>query len=513
MAAGDDTLARVPTSINGFDRVALGGLPKGRCTLVTGTAGSGKTLFAVEFLARGRQRFGDPGVFVTFEEPPADIRRNAASLGFDIAAWEAEGAWAFVDASADITEEGPTVGTYDFGALVARITHAVRSTRATRVSLDSLGAIFTRFPDKAVVRHELFRIATTLENLGVTSVLTAERTDEYGGISRYDVEEFVLNNVIVLRNGLHRERRRRTVEIVKLRGAPHRTGEWLFTIDPRDGIVVIPLAFLPFDKGSVRRDRVSCGIPELDDMCGGGFFRDAVVLLSGPTGVGKTLTALSFMIAGVDAGERCLLYTFDETEEQLRRSIAGWGVDLAQMDATGLLNVVSEYPETSSLEDHFIRIRRSVDEFRPQRLVIDTLSALERIATPRALLDFVIALGAVLRPQGVTTLLTALPGQLYPGPGSPSIAGQVASLTDVAILLRYIESPGHVGRAVTVLQTRGSAHDHRVRAVTIDHTGLHVGAPLRGVSNILAGYGSPLMDTRPWPAGTAEGTPQTEPHE
>ncbi|WP_394297274.1 ATPase domain-containing protein [Streptomyces rimosus] len=407
---------------------------------------------------------------------------------------------------------GPTVGTYDFGALVARISHAVHGTGATRVSLDSLGAIFTRFPDKAVVRHELFRIATTLEDLGVTCVLTAERTDEYGSISRYDVEEFVLNNVIVLRNGLYRERRR-TVEIVKLRGAPHRTGEWLFTIDPQDGIVVIPLAFLPLDKGSVRQDRVSSGVPALDDMCGGGFFRDAVILLSGPTGVGKTLTALSFMVAGVDAGERCLLYTFDETEEQLRRSIAGWGMDLDQVDATGLLTLVSEYPEASSLEDHFIRIRRSVEEFRPQRLVIDTLSALERIATPRALLDFVIALGAVLRPRGVTTLLTALPGQSYAGPGGPSIAGQIASLTDVAILLRYVESPGHVGRAITVLQTRGSAYDHRVRAVTIDHTGLHVGAFLKGVSNILAGYGSPLLNTRPWPAGAAEDTSQPEPHE
>ncbi|GGL81546.1 circadian clock protein KaiC [Streptomyces fumigatiscleroticus] len=513
MAAGDRTLGRVPTSINGFDRVALGGLPQGRCTLVTGTAGSGKTLFAVEFLARGRQRFDDPGVFVTFEEPPADIRRNAASLGFDIAAWEAEGTWAFVDAAPDIADEGPTVGTYDFHALVARIGDAVRRTGATRVSLDSLGAIFTRFPDKTVVRHELFRIASTLEDLGVTSVMTAERTDEYGSISRYDVEEFVLNNVIVLRNVLHQERRRRTVEIVKLRGAPHRTGEWLFTIDPRDGIVVIPLAFLPLDKGSVRNDRVSSGIPALDDMCDGGFFRDAVVLLSGPTGVGKTLTALSFMVAGVDAVERCLLYTFDESEEQLRRAMAGWGVDLDRMDATGLLALTSEYPETSSLEDHFIRIRRSVEEFRPQRLVIDALSALERIGTPRALLDFVIALGAVVRPRGVTTLLTALPGQPYPGPGGPSIAGQIASLTDVAILLRYIETPGHVGRAVAVLQTRGSAHDHRVREVVIDHTGLQVGAPLKGVSNILAGYGSPLLDARPWPAGTAEGTSQPEPHE
>ncbi|MCI2420924.1 circadian clock protein KaiC [Saccharopolyspora sp. K220] len=491
---GSNEIERTPTGISGFDQVALGGLPAGRATLVSGTTGSGKTLFAVEFLARGIRGFDDAGVFVTFEEAAADVRRNAASLGFPIERWEGEGKWVFVDASADI-EETSTVGGYDFSALVARIEYAVRQIGASRVSLDSLGAIFTRFVDIGIVRHELFRIASSLEMLGVTSVLTAERAAEHDGVSLYGVEEFVLNNVIILRNVLEQERRRRTIEIVKFRGAPHRTGEWLFAIDPQEGIVVMPLAFLS-SRERASQTRVSSGNAELDEMCGGGFYRDAIVLLSGSTGAGKTLTSLNFAASAFASGERCLFYTFDETREQLGRNAAGWGIDLDAMEATGLLRVVSEYPEVASLEDHFIRLRRGVAEFAPARLVIDTLSALERVASPRALLDFLIALGAVLRPREITALLTSAAGAHLASALVPAVAVEVASLADVTILLRDFERAGEIQRAIAVVQARGTAHDHSIRQVTIDGGGMHVGEPLHGGSHILAA--NPLVEDPQW---------------
>ncbi|GAA2258629.1 circadian clock protein KaiC [Streptomyces ruber] len=486
---GIESIRRVPTGISGFDQIALGGLPAGRCALVAGTTGSGKTLFAVEFLARGVQNFDAPGVFVAFEEPPADIRHNVASLGFPITEWEAAGKWTFVDASADIADEAPTIGTYDLGALVARIVHAVRRSGARRVALDSLGEVFSRFSDTGSVRHEMFRIVSALEPLGVTTVLTAERPEEYDGVSRFGVEEFVLDNVIILRNVLRHERRRRTVEIVKFRGAAHRTGEWLFTIGPQEGIVVMPLAFLR-PRAQVSTDRVSLGNAVLDRMCGGGVFRDAIALLTGPTGTGKTLTSVFFAAAAVEAGERCLLYTFDETREQLGRTAAGWGIDLDAMEATGLLHVVSEFPEAASPEEHFLRIRRTIDEFAPARVIIDTLSALERIVTSRALLDFVIALGAVLRHGEITTLLTSAPTGRVTPTVTPAIAMEVASLTDVTILLRYAESQGEIQRGIAVLQSRGSDHDHSIRRFTIDSAGMHIGEPMRGPSDVLgSAYG------------------------
>ena len=325
-------------------------------------------------------------------------------------------------------------------------------------------------------------------------------------MSRYGVEEFVVDNVIILRNAIVNERRRRTMEVVKMRGAAHRTGEWLFTIDPQDGLVVIPLAFLTPPYARASQTRVSCGIPELDDMCGGGFFKDAIILLTGPSGAGKTLAGLKFIGAAVAAGERCLAFTYDETREQVGRNAAGWGLDLDAMEASGLLQVVCDYPEVASLEDHFIRIRRAIEEFRPDRLVIDTLSALERIVSPRALLDFVIALGALVRQHGITTLLTSAPSGRFTPQLTPSIAGEVASLTDVTITLRYIEREGEIQRAIAVPQTRASGHDHAIRRVHIDAEGMHIGERLPGKTHVLsesvpapggAGWVSPLEPEEP----------------
>lgn len=472
---GSAGVGRTPTGISGFDEVAVGGLPTGRSTLVTGTTGSGKTLFALEFLARGIAGFGDPGVFVAFDETPEDLRRNAGSLGFDIGRWEAEGRWMFVDCSPEAGEQTPTVGTYDLGALMARIDRAARQIGAKRVSLDSLGAIFMRFNDRELIRRELYRLTRVLKSLEVTSVLTTERDAEYNQITRQGVEEFVVDNVVIIRNVMQNERRRRTIEIVKFRGTTHRTGEWLFTVDPEDGMVIIPIAFLlPRDRAS--QERVSTGNIELDAMVGGGVFRDAVVLLTGPHGGGKTLSALQFADAAFQAGERCLFHAFDETREQLSRNAAGWGLDLDVMEASGLLRVTATYPEVASVEDHFLRIRRDIADFAPGRLIIDSLSALERRATPRTLLDFLIALGGVVRQHEITTLFTSTPTD----GGTPMFTApimQIASIADVTILLRYIQGAGVVQRAIAVLQTRGSAHDHTIRQVTIDSAGMHIGDP------------------------------------
>src|SRR5437764_12774464 len=181
MSTPTEDAPRRPTGISGFDELALGGLPAGRPTLVTGTTGSGKTGLAVEFLARGISELGEAGVFVDFEETPADIRANMASFGFDIPAWEAERKWAFVDASPDPREQ-VVVGAFDLGALVARIAHAVRTVGAKRVVLDSLATIFARFPDPGLVRLELARLVIALKELGVTAVITAEREQGYGTV-------------------------------------------------------------------------------------------------------------------------------------------------------------------------------------------------------------------------------------------------------------------------------------------------------------------------------------------
>lgn len=476
-------IEKLATGIPGFDLISGGGLPKQRTTLVSGTSGSAKTIFAVQFLAEGVTRSGENGVFVTFEETPSDIRKNIKSLGWDIDTWEAEGKWTFVDVSLQ-PDETVVTGSYDFGGLLARIEHAIRKVDARRVSLDSLGSIFSRFPDSGTIRRELFRIATALKKMNVTAVLTAERAEEYGGISRFGVEEFVADNVIILRNILDDEKRRRSVEILKFRGTSHQRGEYPFTIIPGQGIVVLPLSAMELKQKS-SNVRITSGNAELDQMCGGGLFRDSIVLVSGATGTGKTLLTTEFTGGGVKEGERALLLAYEESREQIFRNAGGWGNDFAKLEEEGKIRVVCDYPETMGLEDHLILIKEIIDEFKPNRVAVDSLSALERVATKKGYREFIISLTSFIKHQEITGLFTATTPTLL---GGESITeAHISTLTDSIILLRYVEMYGEVRRGLTVLKMRGSRHDKNIREFTIDGEGMHIGNPFHSVVGILSG--------------------------
>jgi circadian clock protein KaiC len=476
-------VAKLATGIPSFDIISKGGLPINRTTLISGTAGSGKTVFAVQFLAAG-MRMGEAGVFVTFEESAADIRQNMRSFGWDLEEWERQGLLSFVDASPSPEVEIIESGSFDLSALLARVQHAVKKVNATRVSVDSLGAMFSQFSDQSVVRRELFRIAWALKGMGVTGLLTAERTLDYGPIARFGVEEFIADNVMVLRNVLDDENRRRTIEILKFRGTDHQKGEYPFTIVPHDGLVVIPLSAIQLKQKS-SDVRISSGSQELDKMCGGGFFRDSVILVSGATGTGKTLTVTQFLKGGADVGERCLLLAFEESREQLFRNARGWGVDFERMEREGVLKLMCDYPEVATLEDWLLSIQKIVEEFKPSRVALDSLSALERVGSIRAFREFVIGLTSFIKHQEITGLFTSTTASLM---GGASITeGHISTLTDSIILLRYVEMFGDMKRGITVLKMRGSAHDKGIRQFTIDQNGMHLRGRFNNVTGILAG--------------------------
>ena len=482
--SNDAPVQKLTTGIVSFDVIAKGGLPENRTTLLSGTAGSGKTVFAMQFLAAGITDANEHGVFVTFEESAADIRKNMRSFGWDLAMWERQSKLAFVDASPDPHVEVFESGGFDLGALLARMENAVRKVGAKRVSVDSLGAVFAQFSDQSIVRRELFRIASALKSMGVTALLTAERTDDYGPIARFGVEEFIADNVMVLRNVLDDEIRRRTIEILKFRGTDHQKGEFPFTIVQDGGLVVIPLSAIQLKQKS-SDVRISSGNPELDQMCGGGFFRDSVILISGATGTGKTLTVTQFLNGGASVGERCLLLAFEESREQLFRNAIGWGVDFDHMEREGMLRVLCDYPEVASLEDWLLTIQRTVEEFRPQRVALDSLSALERVGTMKAFREFVIGFTSFIKHEEITGLFTSTTPTLM---GGTSITeGHISTLTDSIILLRYVEMFGEMRRGITVLKMRGSVHDKRIREFAIDGEGMHLGQPFRNVTGILSG--------------------------
>ena len=489
-AASTPGVAKIETHIPGFDLVGEGGLPAGRATLIAGTAGSAKTVFATQFLAAGILEANDAGVFVTFEDPAEDIRRNMYSFGWDIPKWERDGRGAFVDAADAGEEPTPVVGSYDLSGLLARIQHAAKKVGARRVALDSLNALFVRFSDRSLLRSELHRITSTLKADGMTIVFTGERTEDYGEVTRFGIEEFVADNVVILRNILADERRRRTLEILKFRGTSHQRGEVPFTIT-ENGIVVIPLTALQLTQAS-STVRITSGVPELDEMCSGGFFRDSIILASGGTGTGKTLLVTQFVAGGFDEGERCLLFAFEESRDQLFRNAAAWGIDFEKMERQGKLKVINQYPHALPMEDHLVRMRAIIEEFKPNRVAVDSLSALERVFTVRSFREFVISLTSTLKAKAIAGLFTSTTPSLLGG-GSVT-EKHISTLTDSIILLRYVETFGEMRRTITVLKMRGSVHDRTIREYTIDGRGMHIGDPIRNVSGILSGRPTVMAD-------------------
>jgi circadian clock protein KaiC len=473
---------RLEVGIPGFDLVSGGGIPAARSTLVAGTAGSGKTLFGVQYLVSGIERYGQGGVLVTFDEPAGEIVRNVLSLGWDLDAYCQTGQLAIVDVAAVAGEEVLEVGQFDFQGLLARLELAIRNSSAVRVVFDSLTGIFPQFTDRNVVRRELHRVTARLRELGVTTVMTAERTEEYGPVARHGVEEFVTDNVVILRHPLYRERRRRTLEILKFRGAPHQKGEYPFSIDGRSGVTVIPLAETSL-KTRALSDRASIGKPQVDEMCGGGIFRDSIALVSGATGTGKTMMATEFLAAGLRAQQRGLFYSFEESRPQIVRNAASWGVDFGDAESEGMLPIDSRYPERVALEDLLVEMRHRIADFRPVRLVIDSLSELDRVASGTSFREFVIGLTSLIKEFELAALCTNTT-EVGGGTHSPGLT-QVSTITDTIILLRYVERESSVHRCLTILKMRGSAHDKTIREYTIGDHGMELGGPLGGASGIL----------------------------
>jgi circadian clock protein KaiC len=470
------------TMIEGFDDISHGGLPIGRSTLASGTSGTGKTLFAVQFVYNGIIHFDEPGIFVTFEESPTDIIKNAASFGWDLQALIEAGKLFILDASPD-PEGQEIVGHFDLSALIERINYAIGKYKAKRVSIDSITAIFQQYDAAAVVRREIFRLVARLKQTGVTTIMTTERLEEYGPIARFGVEEFVSDNVVIVRNVLEGERRRRTVEILKLRGTTHMKGEYPFTIT-NEGVNIFPLGAMQLTQRS-SNVRVSSGIDTLDGMCGGGFFKDSIILATGATGTGKTLLVSKFLQEGCLSGDRAILFAYEESRAQLSRNASSWGINFEELEQKGLLKILCTYPESAGLEDHLQTIKSEISEFKPSRIAIDSLSALARGVSNNAFRQFVIGVTGYAKQEEITGFFTNTTDQFM---GTNSITeSHISTITDTILLLQYVEIKGEMSRAINVFKMRGSWHDKGIREYTISKEGAEIRDSFRNYERIISG--------------------------
>jgi circadian clock protein KaiC len=462
---GDRPVAprKVPTGIAGFDEITFGGVPAGRPTLVCGGAGSGKTLFALTFLLNGALRFGDRGVFMSFEERIDDLVANCASLGHDLDAMMASGSLA-IDHVRIERSEIEEVGEYGLDGLFIRLGHAVDTIGATRVVLDTMESLFSGFSDMAMLRAEMRRLFGWIKDRGLTAIVTSERGQ--GQLTRHGLEEYVSDCVILLDNRVHDEIATRRLRIVKYRGSTHGTNEYPFLIDA-EGVSVLPVTSHARDS-PVSSEIVSSGIADIDDMLRNrGFFRGSSILLSGVAGTGKTTISSQFIDAACARGERCMFFLFEESSAAVCRNVRSVGIDLDRRVASGLLRFDEARPSLYGLEMHLARIYRDLDAFNPGVVVIDPISAFRGPNTEvhAALLRLV----DLLKARGMTALFTSLRSSGAPAEGTEQ---GLTSLMDVWIELRDIEENGARNHVMHIVKARGTRHSNRVRAYRLTDAGV-----------------------------------------
>ncbi len=475
---------KVASGIKGLDNISHGGLPKGRTTLISGASGTGKTVLSAQFLYNGVVEYGENSVFVTFEERPVDIIKNMKGFGWNIEKFQREKKWAFVDASpADVDKI--EIGQYDLGAFLARIEHAIKKVKAKRIAIDSVSSLFTHYQDPGIIRRELYRVAARLKQLKMTCILTAERLTEDGPISRYGVEEFVSDNVILLHNRLNeRGERERTIEILKFRGAAHDSEEAPLLVKDK-GMSIYPRP-KPKLRGKGFSTKVSLGIKSVDNMFYGGIYKNSSTLITGASGTGKTVCALHFVIEGAKSGEKSLLIEFEESPDQLFRNAASFGWDLEKYVKKGLVNLICHYPEDLKTEQYLNMIQDWTIENKAKRVAVDSLSALQRIYSENKFREFVIGQNAFFKMQDVTVLLTNTSSQ--PLGVTEITETHLSPATDNIIILKYVELGGRMRRLISVLKQRGCRHNKELMEFEITpEKGMDIIGPFEGVENLMSG--------------------------
>jgi len=484
MARGKDPseagLPKAPSGIQGLDEITGGGLPRGRPTLVCGSAGCGKTLFAMEFLVRGATHYDEPGVFMAFEETAAELTQNVRSLGFDLAELVAQKKIALDHVRVERSEIEET-GEYDLDGLFVRLGYAIDSISAKRVVLDTIEALFSGLSNQAILRAELRRLFRWLKDKGVTAVITGERGEQ--AFTRYGLEEYVSDCVILLDHRVTEQISTRRLRIVKYRGSLHGTNEYPFLID-ETGISVLPVTSLGLCH-KVSSERVSSGIPRLDAMLGGqGYYRGSSVLVSGTAGSGKTSMAACFADAACRRGERTMYFAFEESRDQLVRNMRSIGVDLEPWLQSGLLRFHATRPTLYGLEMHLATMHKWVNEIQPQAVVMDPISNLMSAGTAIEIKSMLIRLLDYLKAQRITALFTSLNSG-----GSPTEQTEVgvSSLMDTWLLLRDLEVGGERNRCMYILKSRGMAHSNQLREFLLTDRGIELADVYLGPEGVLTG--------------------------
>lgn len=468
------------TGIQGLDEITEGGLPKGRPTLICGSAGCGKTLLAMEFLVRGATQYNEPGVFMAFEETAKDLTQNVASLGFDLDALVAEKKivldFVYIERS-EIEETGE----YDLEGLFIRLGQSIDAIGAKRVVLDTIESLFAGLPNPLILRGELRRLFRWLKEKGVTAIITGERGEET--LTRQGLEEYVSDCVIVLDHRVKDQTSSRRLRVVKYRGSNHGTNEYPFLID-EDGISIVPVTSLGLGH-NVSMDRISSGISRLDTMLGGkGYFRGSTVLISGTAGTGKSSICAHFVDAACRRGERALYFSFEESPSQIIRNMHSIGIDLEQWVKKGLLCFQATRPAFAGLEMQLTMMHKATINFDPQVVVVDPLNGFVSSDNISDVKSMLMRLADFLKTKQISSMFTQLM--------SSSAAHEtndiaISSMVDTWLVMHDIEIGGERNRCLYIIKSRGMAHSNQVRECLITDHGVELCEVYVGAGGVLTG--------------------------
>ena len=455
------------TGIKGFDEVTEGGLPKNRITLISGGAGSGKTLFGIDFLINGALNYNENGVFMSFEETPDELYKDVASLNLDLKVLVSQKKIALEH----VVLERKDVQEKDFNleGLLIRLEHAIESVNAKRVVLDSIESLFAGITDNGILRLEIKRLFGWLKEKQVTAIVTGEPgQDSY---THHGMEQYISDCIILLDNRVDEEVSVRRIRVVKYRGSNHGTNEYPFVIDD-DGLSVIPITSAGLDQPGTAK-RVSTGISSLDKLFKGvGYTRGSTILTSGTAGTGKTSLAAAFAIETCKRGERCLFLSYEESAGQLTQNMKSIGFNFEPLIKKGLLKIVSTRPTFFGLEKHLLDLYKTIEEFKPKSVVIDPLTSLIGEGSPREVRSMITRMIDVLKTQGITGFFTSLVSSTAQNDTSGEIG--VSSLIDTWIVVRELEEK--VGkkriRGLYIVKSRGTGHSSDIHKLILSDDGI-----------------------------------------
>jgi len=461
-------LLKSPSGIKGFDEITEGGLPKNRTTLVSGNAGSGKTLFGIDFLIKGATDFNEPGILLSFEETEDELFKDVASLNMDLQG--------LVLSKKILLEhvilEHKDIQETDFNleGLLVRLEYAIDSISAKRVVLDSLESLFAGVTNIGFLRLEIKRLFRWLKDKQVTAIVTGE-SGQNSSYTRHGLEEYISDCIILLDNRVRDQIATRRIRIVKYRGSKHGTSEYPFVIDNK-GLSVIPITSAGLEQPGTDK-RVSTGIPSLDKLfTGKGYTKGSTILTSGTAGSGKTSIGAAFAIESCKRGEHCLFFSYEESAGQLTQNLKSIGIDFAPWIEKGLLKIVAIRPSFLGLEMHLLNVYKLIESFKPKSVVVDPLTSLVGEGDEREVSSMLTRMIDLFKSRGITTFFTSLVSVNFKSNTSGEIG--VSSLIDTWIVVRMVEDEEgrRRTREIFIVKSRGTNHNNDVHKFTMSDDGI-----------------------------------------